>query len=275
MRPNDPRPIDPVTRPARGLLHQKLSFEHFELTQFDPSEALSPFVETYWMILWDLSGRPAYTQKNLPHPSQHLVLDPQGQTGLFGVATGAFPYRMEGSGRVLGTKFRPGAFHAFFGKPVSVLTDSNQPIETVFGRTGAELDREFIQLNDPMAMVDRIEDLLLARRPHLDARAKQARRIVEAIEAQKDTFSIAHLATDFGITARSLQRLFDRYIGVGPKWVIDRYRMIEAVEALNRGEAPSLTDLAHRLGFFDSAHFTHRFQTLTGMAPSVYKDANP
>ena len=55
--------------------------------------------------------------------------------------------------------------------------------------------------------------------------------------------------------------------------MIDRYRMIEAVEALNRGEAASLTELAHRLGFFDSAHFSHTFQALTGMAPSALRQA--
>ncbi|MEO5806691.1 helix-turn-helix domain-containing protein [Devosia sp.] len=273
MRPNDPQKLDRLTRPARGLLHQQRSFEHFELTRFEPSEALAPYVENYWMILWDLTGRPAYDQQNLSHPSQHLVLDPQGQTGIFGVSSGTFNYRLEGSGRVLGTKFRPGAFRGFFGRPVSALTDTFVPVEAVFGRGGAELDREFVQLNNPLGMAERIEDLLLERLPELDPKAARARQIVEAIAAQPDVYSVAQVAAEFAITTRSLQRLFDTYIGVSPKWVIDRYRMIEAVEALNRGEALSLTELAHRLGFFDQAHFTHTFQALTGTAPSAYRQA--
>ena len=262
-----------MTRPARGLLQQKRSFEHFELTRFEPSADLAPFVEHYWMILWDLTGRPGYTQQNLSHPSQHLVLDPQGQSGLFGMATGTFNYRLKGSGRVLGTKFRPGAFRGFYGKAVSGLTDRHEPIETAFGRSTDELDREFMGLNDPLSMAERIEDLIRAAGPKLDRKAMQARRIVEAIEAQPDLYSVAQLSADFAMTVRGLQRLFDGYIGVGPKWVIDRYRMIEAVEALNRGEAASLTELAHRLGFFDQAHFTHMFQALTGVAPSTLRQA--
>jgi AraC-like DNA-binding protein len=261
----------PVTRPARGLLQQKRSFEHFELTLFEPSADLAPFVEHYWMILWDLTGRSGYTQQNLSHPSQHLVLDPQGQSGLFGMYSGTFTYRMEGSGRVLGTKFRPGAFRGFYGKAVSALTDRHEPIEVAFGRSTNDLDNEFMGLNDPLGMAERIEDLIRAAGPKLDHKAVQARRIVEAIEAQPDLCSVAQLSDEFAITVRGLQRLFDSYIGIGPKWVIDRCRMIEAVEALNRGEAASLTELAQRLGFFDSAHFTHTFQALTGVAPSTLR----
>lgn len=265
---------NPSPRPARGLLQQRRSFENFELIRFEPSSALAPFVENYWLIQWDLTGRPPYDQQNLSHPSQHLVINPQGQTGIFGVSTGTFNYRLEHSGRVLGTKFWPGAFFGFYGQPVSALTDTHVPVEDVFGGSGADLDSEFIQLNDPLGMAERIEDLLLAQRPKLDAKSVRARQIVEAIEARPDCYSVSQLCAEFAITARSLQRLFERYIGVGPKWVIDRYRMIEAVEALNRGEARNLTELAHRLGFFDSAHFTHSFQSLTGMPPSAYKDAS-
>lgn len=70
------------------------------------------------------------------------------------------------------------------------------------------------------------------------------------------------------ISTRTLQRLFKRYIGVSPKWVIDRYRMIDAVEALNRGDSPDLADLAYRLGYFDQAHFTRAFSALVGRPPS-------
>lgn len=225
------RPIDPRAKPARGLLHQTRSFEHFELTRFEPSADLSDYVEHHWLILWDLTGKPAYRQQNLSHPTQHLVLNPQERTGIFGMATGAFTYVLERSGRVLGTKFRPGAFHSFYRRPVSALTDGAVPI-------GAVLPAR--------------DDVLIERDAAL--------------------VSVAGLAEAAGMSARSLQRLFGAYIGVGPKWVIDRYRMIEAVETLNRGEALNLADLAARLGYFDQAHFSKAFQSLTGEAPGQYRN---
>jgi AraC-like DNA-binding protein len=264
-------PVDQNVNPPRGLLHQKRSFEHFELTRFEPSPDLAPYVENYWLILWDLTGKPAYTQENLSHPSQHMVINPQDQTGIFGVATGRFAYRLEGVGRVLGTKFHPGAFHGFLGGPVSALTDRFIPIGEVFDRSDAVLEREFLALEDPLSMAERVETMLREIMPPLDEKALAARRLIELIAASHDMVSVTTLAKAEGVTVRSIQRLFDTYVGVSPKWVIDRYRMIEAVDALNRGEAANLTTLAHALGYFDHAHFSNAFLALTGHPPSYYK----
>ena len=273
MRQTGFTPIDQTANPPRGLLHQKRSFEHFELTRFEPSPDLAPYVENYWLILWDLRGKPAYVQENLSHPSQHLVLNPQDKTGIFGVATGRFSYRLAERGRVLGTKFHPGAFQGFLGQPVAALTDTSIAISEVFGRSDAALDEEFLALDDPLAMAERVETMLREIMPPLEDKALTARRLVELIAASPDILSVSGLAKGEGVTVRSLQRLFDTYIGVSPKWVIDRYRMIEAVDALNRGEATSLTTLAHALGYFDHAHFSNAFLALTGKSPSFYKQA--
>ena len=271
MRQNDLRPAE--TRP-RGLLRERVSFEHFELTRFEPSADLAPFVENYWMILHDLGRRPPYTQQNLSHPSLNMVVNPQGETGIFGVVTGVFSYTLKGTGRIFGTKFWPGAFRAFNRSPVGDLADRMAAVETVFDRRSDELAEEFRQLNDPLGMAERIEDMLRRRKPVLDAKAKLAREIVAFIDTSTELFAVPDLASAFATTVRSLQRLFAGYVGVSPKWVIDRYRMIEAVDALNRGEAVSLTALAHRLGYFDQAHFTHAFEALTGKPPSAFLAAN-
>jgi len=67
-----------------------------------------------------------------------------------------------------------------------------------------------------------------------------------------------------------LQRVFAEYIGVSPKWVIDRYRMFEALDALNRADKVDLSDLAARLEYTDQAHFSSRFKNLTGVSPGSY-----
>lgn len=270
MRQDEPKPVDPAVKPARGLLHRKTSFENFELTRFEPSEDLSQWIEHHWMVLYDLGDRPLYRQQNLSHPNQHVVLDPGGDSGIFGAASGVFERTLGGSGRVLGTKFWPGAFRPFFGRPVSGLTDSWLPIETVFSRSSAELDEEFGGLNDPLGMAERMEAMIRERLPEPDEKAGLARRIVSLAEANLDLVSASALGDAFGMGARTLQRLFDEYVGVSPKWVIDRYRMLEAVETLNAGAPESLTELAHRLGYFDQAAFNHAFERLTGKAPGTF-----
>ena len=269
MRQDGPKPI---ATPARGLLHKKTSLEHFELFRFEPSEDLLPWIEHHWMVLHDLGDAPAYRQRNLSHPNQHVVIDPRGTTGIFGASTGVFEHVLEGTGRVFATKFRPGAFRPFFGRAVKALTDTHLPVETTFSRSGAELSDAFVGLNDPVGMAERMEALFREKLPAMDEKAGLARRIVEFAEAHLELVSAGALAAEFGLSVRALQRLFDEYVGVPPKWVIDRYRMLEAVETLNAGADAGLTELAHRLGYFDQAAFNHAFERLTGAAPSVFRE---
>ena len=102
MRQEAPKPIE---TPARGLLHRKTSLEHFELFRFEPSADLAGWIEHHWMILHDLGDRAPYRQRNLSHPNQHVVINPRGDTGIFGAATGMFEYVLAGTGRVFGSKF--------------------------------------------------------------------------------------------------------------------------------------------------------------------------
>lgn len=256
---------------AKGLIHQKQSFEHFDLIRLQPSEDLACFVEHYWVITWCLQGQPAYTQYNLPHPSQHLVIDPQAVTGIFGVQEGRFSYTLKDSGCIFGVKFWPGAFHTFYQKPVSQITNKHIKVDSVFNLNNNELEQVFGVHESPAAMVSNIESLLREKAPTLKVKASLARSMVEFIEKNKEVVSVKSLAEEFNTTVRTLQRLFDTYIGVSPKWVIDRYRIVGAVDALNQHQAINLTDLSHGLGYYDLAHFSKIFTTLIGCSPFVYK----
>jgi hypothetical protein len=57
---------------GRGVLRPALAAERFTLTRLEPSPALTPFVDFYWILRWDLRGRPAHEQTILPHPNVNL-----------------------------------------------------------------------------------------------------------------------------------------------------------------------------------------------------------
>ena len=83
------------------------------------------------------------------------------------------------------------------------------------------------------------------------------------------------LAARAGVGARSLQRLFTRHAGVSPTWVLRRYRLLEAAEAVRDGEEVVWSDVAAALGYADQAHFTHDFRTVTGMTPGEFLRDQP
>ena len=77
------------------------------------------------------------------------------------------------------------------------------------------------------------------------------------------------LAARHDVPVRRLQRLFLEYVGVGPKWVIRRYRLQEAVERAASAQL-SWADLAADLGYSDQAHLVRDFTAVAGVSPAAY-----
>ena len=80
------------------------------------------------------------------------------------------------------------------------------------------------------------------------------------------------VARDAGTSVRGLQRLFAEYVGIGPKWVIRRYRLREVTERLARGEPVEWAGLAAELGYADQAHFVRDFRRMFGESPTWYAE---
>lgn len=255
---------------ARGLLNRQDSARRFQLQRLPPVRALADRIEHYWLVRWNLTGEPDHLQENLPHPSVHLVLDSQHGSAVRGVIRQRFQYRLAGEGVVFGVKFRPGAFSAFWPGSVHKLTDRGLALAD-FWDEDTRLWETQLGTETPEAVARLMSDKLTDLAGPLCEAAHTAGQLVAAIERDPELNSTSQLAAQSGLPVRALQRLFRRYIGVSPQWVIERYRMIEAVETLNRGEQVNLTVLAHRLGYFDQAHFSKAFKALVGRPPSVYR----
>jgi len=56
-----------------------------------------------------------------------------------------------------------------------------------------------------------------------------------------------------------------------PKWVIERYRMLEALDEMNSDTHVDIAELALKLGYSDQAHFSNQFKAITNFSPSSYQ----
>lgn len=231
---------------------------------------LADLVEHFWSVSWDLRGQPPVIRETLPHPSVHLVIE-EGRSGLAGVSTARFVRTLEGRGRALGVKFRPGCFRPFWGRSVRELTDQVLPLGTAFGADGEELEAAVLRCGeDSAAAVALAESFFCARLPPPDPKAQWVCQIVARMLGDRELMQAETVARDAGISLRSLQRLFQEYVGVSPKWVIQRYRLHEAMERLEANQPLDLPGLALELGFADQAHFIKAFKTFLGKTPGRY-----
>ncbi|WP_338679338.1 helix-turn-helix domain-containing protein [Janthinobacterium sp. TB1-E2] len=254
----------------KGIVDPQAAARRIRLATYAPDTALAPFVEYFWVVEWDRRGCAPETQRVLPYPNAHLVFD-LGRTAIHGVVRGAFDRPLTGAGKVLGVRFAPGGLRPFISQPLSSFTDTTIAADALLDMPAGQAEALVLGQAGDAAMVAQAQALLLARLPQVDDAALLAARLTAAAAAHNGPASVAQLCEKMDIGERRLQRLFANYVGVPPKWVIQRYRLQEAIWRLAQPDAPDLASLAHALGFFDQAHFSRSFVELVGSTPLDYR----
>ncbi len=266
---------DPEVGKARGVLRRPLPAGKMRHARKRPSPDLEYWVAHYWMIHWDLHGCESHIAESLPHPNVHLIFEP-ALTVICGVHTHKFSRVLEGESQVFGIKFKPGGFRAFLKSPVSRLANRMVPAQQIFG-AGVD-DIKIDEIKDVLLSaasedekVEAANAFLRARAPESDKTIELASQLVERILEERDIKTVDDVVSRTGIGKRSLQRIFNEYVGVSPKWVIRRYRLHEVIERSHSGDRPDWAQLALELGYFDQAHLINDFRALTGYSPTEYQ----
>ena len=253
-----------------GVLHAGTAATRFTLARRPPSAELAPFLDYFWVIRWDLRGQPPYEQAILPHPNMTLAFE-AGGAGIFGVDRSIFTKRLTGDGKALGVRFRPGGFHPFYGKSIATLNDRVIPAREIFGQAADDACAAVMSPDaDDAAMVAAAEGLLRGFCPVPDPVACQVADMVERISTDQELRRVTALAEVFGLPERRLQRLFAEYVGVSPKWVMRRARLLEAARRADAGDVVDWAAIAVDLGYADQAHLTRDFTATLGVPPARY-----
>ena len=255
-----------------GVLNLRAGQQWFDHSLHPTAPELTELIEHYWSVRWDRRGRDPYPQHTLSNAAVHLVVDGD-RSRIQGVVTGRFTALLEGKGRVFGIKFRPAGFRPFLGSSVSALTDRSVAVSEVFGRPGDALVDEILSLEAEPAMARAADRFLSDRLPPRDSAVHYVNRIVRLIVSDRSITHVDDVVDRAGVGKRTLQRLFNDYVGVTPKWVIQRYRLHEAADRLAGGHDLNVAALAQDLGYFDQAHFVRDFKAIVGKAPSEYARA--
>ncbi len=254
--------------PARGILHPANMAGQALHRRYLPCNALAEWIEHFWIVEWNF-GSGSKLVSTLPHPSVHITVS-AGDSAMRGIGTGRFVRTLSGRGRVFGIKFLPGAFYPWFRQPVSSIANKKLPLGNFFTNAAA-FETAMLDLHAHQDLVKCAETTLLNQVPESDSRLIQVRRICEAICNNRKLLRVEQVCADENLSIRQLQRLFSLWVGVSPKWMIQRYRLHEAVEELNAAQTPpDWISLAEKLGYFDQAHFIRDFKRLIGETPAAY-----
>jgi AraC-like DNA-binding protein len=255
---------------ARGILRRPLPAGQLSHARRRPPPDLAHWIAHYWMITWDLRGYAPHLAETLPHPNIHVVFE-QDNSVVSGLQTRKFSRLLEGRSQVFGIKFKPGGFRPFLKSSVSSLADSTVPANRIFGKAVDALTTILASSGKESEKVSAANAFYRARLPEPDDTIALAGRLVARILAEPNIKTVNDLAASTGIGKRSLERLFNDYVGASPKWVIRRYRLHELVEKFDSRAQPNWAQLALDLGYFDQAHLINDFKSIVGYTPTQYQ----
>ncbi|MFI6783785.1 DUF6597 domain-containing transcriptional factor [Micromonospora sp. NPDC050276] len=256
---------------SRGILDPVRLLREVDFRRHLPAESLRPWVEHYWLIDWTLTT--PFEQRVVPHPAVNVVFrrdDGSDRSGpesgeVAGVGRHLFRITLTGVGRVCGVQFRPGGFRPFWQRSVAELTGRRIPLPV--GRLSRPDGPVCAGTDDERCRA--LDALLAAWQPERDPMTEEAVRLAEAIRTDRTVLRVDDFARRHDVPVRRLQRLFTEHVGVGPKWVIRRYRLQEAVEQA-AGGPQNWAELAADLGYSDQAHLVRDFTAVAGVSPAAY-----
>jgi AraC-like DNA-binding protein len=259
----------------------------FETGHLSVASPASLVVSHYWWVRWRRPATSSVKPQVLGHPVCHLTVEdaegghihglPAPACLVHGLVRRVFEVELPVAGRVAGLGFHPGGLSALLDRDVGELTGQRVLAIEVFGPDVVTIARQVLAEPDEGArrdlLVGYVDAVLAAQLDRVAADTAYATvRAAAELMRSREHVTLAPVAERLHVSGRTLQRLFRRYVGASPLWVLRRYRLQDAAAAIDSGQADDLAALAAELGFSDQAHFTRSFTQVIGVPPSVYRE---
>lgn len=245
----------------------------------NPCDRLKPYVRRFlvqesaaserYTVLPDTSIVLGFQYKGglslLKNDRERIGLSPAGVTGL------RKEYRIffnaPDTGTVLVYFTETGAAH-FFDFPMYELFGGSYSLRDLYPHADAlSVEERLAAAAGDLERVAVVEDFLVAK---LNQREED--RLVSAairfIKGKEGNVRIKELAEQLFISQSRFEKRFRSVVGASPKNFSSIIRFQTAIRELSA--SATLTEVAHRRGYFDQAHFIKDFRSFSGQTPERF-----
>lgn len=255
-----------------------------EYQRITPSPRLSKFVAWYWCA--ESSDAEPKKQKIIPdgypefvfhygQPFRIFLRDQwhsQGPALLGGQMQQYFYLENTGRSGIFGITFHPTALTHLFLLDMQAFTDRVVTLHEVLGSSFTLSDKIIgaASTSERIAMVEEYLGQLIPEQPG-EHPVDLALRI---LRERQGLISMDELSDQLFLGNRQIQRLFQRYVGVPPKFYARIIRFNAVFGMIKKGDV-SWADVVHASGYFDQSHFIRNFKEFTGEDPTAYEFIKP
>lgn len=247
---------------------------YFNFRQSLPDERLRTWVQCLWSTGGQRHLTEPRTEKLYPDAGASLNIklanSRPGITFCFNNST--LFKTVSGSDTCLGIRFKPAGAYGLLGLAPEQFSDKLYRLDT---------DINPPWMDSLMSVVERLYTLdaqqglnllevwllhLLENQPPANSRISTIVQTISRLQLPPQQIS-----AEVGFTRRTLERKLKREVGASPGQLVAYGRLRNARHWLLESNAP-LATIALNCGYFDQAHFTHAFQSLTYETPGAYRN---
>jgi len=263
-----------VTGDRRGVLYPaRLPSFH----RLPAPPRVASLVLWFWIPEWDLAAGRTARQEVIGFPASNLVVEPS-LVGLAGPTTRRSFRDLTGRGWAVGALLRPAAV-PYLTTDATALRDRYETLDhpelhaTVVAAMDGDGDGDGDGATRRTRAVEAFTVWLVENLPPPSSEALLANAMAELLDGDPTVRTVPDAAARLGVSARTLQRLARRHVGVSPAAMIRRRRLQEAAEWLRNDPGADIAAVGADLGYADQAHLAGDFRTVLGFTPSSYRGA--
>ncbi len=156
--------------------------------------------------------------------------------------------------------------------PIKELFNQSVPLKFIIKDTVNKLEDELSSAETFEKKIEIAENFLISRIRKNEKKYKydRIRHAVNRINQAKGIIEINDLASETFLSRKQFERTFAEFIGTSPKQFLNIVRFQNAIFEKSKNAELSLTEVAHKCGYFDQAHMIKDFKTLSGITPKNY-----
>jgi AraC-like DNA-binding protein len=245
--------------------------------RIEPEGIAAHWVESYWIV--ENHDATPHEQKIIPDGYPEIIFhfgDPyriningsweqQALSLVAGQIRQHFYLQNTGKANIFGIKLQPATLGQLFQFDMGGLTDRVLPVDQLM----------MPQLNDlqsTIRLANEMDERIAVANRFFSAYREPKNSVfagVDWIFKTRGTGTIQELSDVMAMSERQVERLFQKHIGLSPKFYCRIIRFNAIFHLFSQGE-PGWAELAYEAGFADQSHFIRNFKAFTGEEPSVY-----
>ncbi len=248
--------------------------------RISPAAGLEKIIECYWFA--DSSETLPRKEKIIPDGFPEIIFhfgdaykinlhgewQLQSRNLLAGQIKKYFYLENTGASGMVGIKLKPSAVAQLYNIDMATLTDKVVDLHEFLGNELKAIEmaiHTMLPQSEIVAMLNSYFREILLR---VTENTKIERALINIFDKQGDV-QVREVAEELNITERQLERLFQKQVGLSPKYYTRIIRFSHIFNLMQQSDK-SWVGVALGSGFYDQSHFIRNFKAFSGEDPSAY-----